>query len=177
MKEISLPFGIPSPEITGIAPNNMTLSEPKYDTKSFAYGFGYDPTTADYKLLKGARFNYIYSSDYPTSCSKVLIYSLKSNSWRQIRGCPFNCGWPENDPGILAENSMHCEEAEFDDGGVLVDGNVKIITASLISLEDRSEIDRGKRKQIVEEDKNSKNNKKRKNSQRNKRQEVRLLED
>ncbi|GLT58346.1 hypothetical protein SLA2020_312460 [Shorea laevis] len=50
------------------------------------------------------------------------------------------------------------EEAEFDYGeGVLVNENVKIITASLISLE----IDDGKRKQIVEEDKNSKNNKKR----------------
>ncbi|GKV36555.1 hypothetical protein SLEP1_g44674 [Rubroshorea leprosula] len=75
--------------------------------------------------------------------------------------------------GNLFWYDLKSEEAEFDDGqGVLVDGNVKIITASLVSLEDRSEVD-GKRKQIVVEDENSKNNKKR----RNKRQEVRMLED
>ncbi|GKV36554.1 hypothetical protein SLEP1_g44673 [Rubroshorea leprosula] len=280
--------------------------------KSVVYGFGYDPTTADYKLLKSAHFFY---KKLPKRAQKYYnlhlcralywkaeIYSLKTNSWREISGCPFNCGLGGFDDvaGILAENALHwltqkykpkpvslriprhqeiagfdlvgeefysvpilecfygafsmtmaaldghlsvaasytngcvdvwvmeeygvkeswnktismmqeevpnhliysindmekfkvfplaysrggdkllvhrrgkifwcdlkSEEAEFDDGeGVLVDGNVEITTASLVSLEDyRSEID-GKTEQIVVEDDNSNNNEKRKISQK-----------
>ncbi|KAM1176126.1 hypothetical protein ACFX2I_028399 [Malus domestica] len=44
------------------------------------YGFGYDSTNGDYKLLGIANFN--------MAVHQCQIYSLKSNSWRKIRNMP-----------------------------------------------------------------------------------------
>ncbi|XP_043721160.1 F-box protein CPR1-like [Telopea speciosissima] len=56
-----------------------------------AYGFGYDPTTDDYKVIRVIQFygarGFINDSNY--SVSEVKVYSLSTNSWRRIEDIPF----------------------------------------------------------------------------------------
>lgn len=67
-----------------------------------SFGFGYDPKSDDYKLVKIAAFS--------GSGSGVTIYSLKSNSWKEMCNewslTRENSVW-QNGGGVLANNALH----------------------------------------------------------------------
>ncbi|XP_042508940.1 F-box protein CPR1-like isoform X2 [Macadamia integrifolia] len=75
------------------------------DLRHMFYGFGYDPTTDDYKLIRVVEF--YDDDDYPYSCdSEVKVYSLCTNSWRRILDMPYyltcHCYY-----GVLANYALH----------------------------------------------------------------------
>ncbi|GLU14369.1 hypothetical protein SLE2022_309450 [Rubroshorea leprosula] len=102
------------------------------DSVSIAYGFGYDTATEDYKVLKSAHFDYYEDLHHPTFSSKAEIYSLKTNSWKEIDGCPFRCGWSGDDPGILAENALHWLIQTYDTEPVSIPMHRKIVGFDLV---------------------------------------------
>ncbi|XP_075505553.1 LOW QUALITY PROTEIN: F-box protein CPR1-like [Primulina tabacum] len=53
-----------------------------------AYGFGYDSTNDDYKVVKVVEFRNKISHVW--MCSETKIYSTKSNSWKRIEGFPYS---------------------------------------------------------------------------------------
>nr|GEZ20877.1 hypothetical protein [Tanacetum cinerariifolium] len=71
----------------------------------FPYGFGYDETTHDYKVVK------LWRRDQTSPYLGTMIYSLKAGSWKEI-GCfpgvtnPFNVVNPYND-GKFLNGALH----------------------------------------------------------------------
>lgn len=68
------------------------------------YGFGHDFVNDDYKVVRIAQF---YGKDGEDSFeSEVMVYSLKANSWKRIRGFPYYLrykrGW-----GHFAGGALH----------------------------------------------------------------------
>ncbi|XP_043693194.1 F-box protein CPR1-like [Telopea speciosissima] len=70
------------------------------------YGFGYDSTSDDYKLVRVVRF--FGDHHYPglTSHSEVKIYSLRTNSWRRIGDLPIHLRYIYN-AGNFANSALH----------------------------------------------------------------------
>ncbi|WRX26193.1 F-box domain - like 10 [Theobroma cacao] len=83
-----------------------------YD-KNTILGFGYDVSNSDYKVVKMFRSK-------TQNCFKVMIYSLKANSWRRIKDCPYDIFTNYND-GAYVNGSLHWVGDEIDEffGGVL----------------------------------------------------------
>ncbi|CAI0397335.1 unnamed protein product, partial [Linum tenue] len=50
-------------------------------------GFGFDPETNDYKVVR--RINYFEDQASPMDCFFVELYSLTTDSWKEIHGGPF----------------------------------------------------------------------------------------
>ncbi|XP_042515310.1 F-box protein CPR1-like [Macadamia integrifolia] len=69
-----------------------------------AYGFGYDPTTDDYKLIRVWQF---YRNDDNSWHSEVKVYSLSTNSWRMIGDMPFPPIKRQWVCGVLANSALH----------------------------------------------------------------------
>ncbi|XP_042515311.1 F-box protein CPR1-like [Macadamia integrifolia] len=69
-----------------------------------AYGFGYDPTTDDYKLIRVWQF---YRNDDNSWHSEVKVYSLSTNSWRMIEDVPFPPIRRQWLCGVLANSALH----------------------------------------------------------------------
>ncbi|XP_043721164.1 F-box protein CPR1-like [Telopea speciosissima] len=72
-----------------------------------AYGFGYDPTTDDYKVIRVSQF-YPESGLFDDSkyiVSEVKVYSLSTNSWRRVEGIPFLS--IEHRLGIFTNSAFH----------------------------------------------------------------------
>ncbi|XP_043700373.1 F-box protein CPR1-like [Telopea speciosissima] len=69
------------------------------------YGFGYDLTTDDYKVVRVAQ---PYSkNDYDNFWhSEVNIYSLSTDSWRRIEDMPFHINY-RHVSGVLANSALH----------------------------------------------------------------------
>ncbi|XVF26660.1 hypothetical protein REPUB_Repub14bG0036700 [Reevesia pubescens] len=84
-----------------------------YDTNSIL-GFGYDVINTDYKVVKMLR------SKTP-NCFKVMVYSLKANSWRRIKDCPYDIPINYND-GAYVNGSLHWVGDEIGEyfGGKLI---------------------------------------------------------
>ncbi|XP_039061042.1 F-box protein CPR1-like [Hibiscus syriacus] len=59
-------------------------------------GFGYDATGNDYKVVQMS-----------TSGKPVMIYSLKANSWRRIKDCPYQISYHVTQDGAFANGSLH----------------------------------------------------------------------
>ncbi|CAK7345030.1 unnamed protein product [Dovyalis caffra] len=86
-----------------------------YDEASWEwtlYGFGYDPMNEDNKLVKIVD----YYGDTLDKCffSEVKVYSLKSNSWKRIKGYPYYSivqseHHPDNNRvyGVFANSAVH----------------------------------------------------------------------
>lgn len=75
---------------------------PDYLNSDFIlYRFGYDHVNDDYKVVKISQF----ASPLGFSTNEVKVYSLKTNSWKKIRGFPyyifFNIPWGEFVSGAL----------------------------------------------------------------------------
>ncbi|XVF62566.1 hypothetical protein PTKIN_Ptkin09bG0018600 [Pterospermum kingtungense] len=56
-----------------------------------SYGFGYEPISDDYKLVRVVQFEQRGGDDMLES--EVRVYSLRTNSWRRIQDCPFALHW------------------------------------------------------------------------------------
>uniref|UniRef100_A0A2N9IDC3 F-box domain-containing protein n=1 Tax=Fagus sylvatica TaxID=28930 RepID=A0A2N9IDC3_FAGSY len=65
------------------------------------YGFGYDETSDDYKVLK--LFQLFVGDD---TNSVVKVYSLKNDSWNKVPDCPYNLYYPCSF-GTLASGALH----------------------------------------------------------------------
>ncbi|XVF62524.1 hypothetical protein PTKIN_Ptkin09bG0015200 [Pterospermum kingtungense] len=72
------------------------------------YGFGYEPISEDYKLVRMVQFK---AKDPVTAVdmeTEVRVYSFRTNSWRRIKGFP--CRFKYYRPygiGILANHALH----------------------------------------------------------------------
>ncbi|XP_043721165.1 F-box protein CPR1-like [Telopea speciosissima] len=72
-----------------------------------AYGFGYDPTTDDYKVIRVLQFyprNGLFR-DSKYIVSEVNVYSLSTNSWRRIKDIPFLS--IEHRLGVFTNSAFH----------------------------------------------------------------------
>ncbi|GMI74250.1 CONSTITUTIVE EXPRESSER OF PR GENES 1, CONSTITUTIVE EXPRESSER OF PR GENES 30 [Hibiscus trionum] len=67
------------------------------------YGFGHDPISDDYKLVRMVQF---YGKEDDSFDSEVKVYSLRTNSWRRIKDFPFYLLY-KRAYGVLANNSLH----------------------------------------------------------------------
>ncbi|XP_059316057.1 F-box/kelch-repeat protein At3g23880-like [Lycium ferocissimum] len=63
------------------------------------YGFGYDKYNDDYKLVL------LYSSKIKNTGSEVKVYSLRTNSWKKIKG--FVSGYIYGNSGVLLNGIVH----------------------------------------------------------------------
>ncbi|XP_043702438.1 F-box protein CPR1-like [Telopea speciosissima] len=67
------------------------------------YGFGYDPTTDDYKLVRVVQF---YGDDDYCCDSEVKVYTLSTKSWRRIGDMPFHLSY-KHGHGVLTNFALH----------------------------------------------------------------------
>ncbi|XP_042988344.1 F-box/kelch-repeat protein At3g06240-like [Carya illinoinensis] len=70
-------------------------------TRKYRHGFGYDPSTDDYKLLV-ANFRM-----HPFRESEAKVFSFKRNSWKRILRGLDDTGLAEDSVGILCNASLH----------------------------------------------------------------------
>ncbi|WRX27738.1 F-box domain - like 10 [Theobroma cacao] len=75
-----------------------------YD-KNTILGFGYDVSGNDYKVVNMLRSK-------TQNCFKVMVYSLKANSWKRIKDCPYDIFTNYND-GAYVNGSLHWVEDEI----------------------------------------------------------------
>ncbi|WJX27259.1 hypothetical protein P8452_16100 [Trifolium repens] len=76
------------------------------DTTLFAarvHGFGFDPLTGDYKLV---RISYFVDLQHRTFDSQVRIFSSKMNSWKILPSMPYALCCART-MGVYVENSLH----------------------------------------------------------------------
>ncbi|XVE78909.1 hypothetical protein DITRI_Ditri14bG0015700 [Diplodiscus trichospermus] len=86
----------------------LPVTEPEFPrrycfSQFIVYGLGYDPISDDYKLVRMVQF---YGKDNDSFESEVMVYSLKTNSWRRIKDFPFYLKYKRG-YGILAKNALH----------------------------------------------------------------------
>ncbi|XP_071690267.1 F-box/kelch-repeat protein At3g06240-like [Rutidosis leptorrhynchoides] len=67
-----------------------------------AYGFGYDSSTDDYKVISFYRMSFPNSDGY-----FVSVYSLRNNSWRILPNCPYKQYVYHRQQGVLLNNILH----------------------------------------------------------------------
>jgi hypothetical protein len=67
------------------------------------HGFGFDPLTADYKLL---RISWLVTLQNPFYDPQVRLFSLKTNSWKIIPTMPYALQYVQT-MGVFVENSIH----------------------------------------------------------------------
>ncbi|OMO64709.1 hypothetical protein COLO4_31895 [Corchorus olitorius] len=69
----------------------------------YVYGFGHDPVTDDYKVVKIMQSggNYGKATD-----SEVKVCSLKRNGWRKIQDIPYALSFPKVN-GVFAGGALH----------------------------------------------------------------------
>ncbi|KAK9268108.1 hypothetical protein L1049_010548 [Liquidambar formosana] len=98
------------------------------------YGFGYDYARDDYKLVRMVQ---LCGEDDDSFDSHVKVYSLKTNSWKRVRDCPF-CFRYE---GICGNNGMlACGALHWLGFRRLVSDTTELIVAFDIALEDYREV-------------------------------------
>ncbi|XP_043712433.1 F-box protein CPR1-like [Telopea speciosissima] len=71
-------------------------------SRFIGYGFGYEPTTGDYKLVMFAQASF---DDGYTWHSEGKVYSLITNSWKRIGD--MDCCLTTRLPGVLANSALH----------------------------------------------------------------------
>ncbi|GMI74249.1 CONSTITUTIVE EXPRESSER OF PR GENES 1, CONSTITUTIVE EXPRESSER OF PR GENES 30 [Hibiscus trionum] len=67
------------------------------------YGFGYDPISDDYKLVRIVQF---HGKDQDSNDYEVRVYSLRTDFWRRIKDFPFHLEY-EYQSGVPANNALH----------------------------------------------------------------------
>ncbi|XP_051134001.1 F-box protein CPR1-like [Andrographis paniculata] len=70
-----------------------------------AYGFGYDSSNDDYKVVRIVEVRHKFSHVWIASEAKV--YSLKSNSWRRIEDFPYPLPFLKGNWRVHVRGSMH----------------------------------------------------------------------
>ncbi|XVF62525.1 hypothetical protein PTKIN_Ptkin09bG0015300 [Pterospermum kingtungense] len=99
----------PSTRKSYILPVTETHYPPLYNNSpsTFRYGFGYEPISDDYKLVRMDQFDeLIRGGDDITWETEVRVYSLSTNSWRRIKDFPFRFKYFQSN-GILANHALH----------------------------------------------------------------------
>jgi len=81
-------------------PNIMKSND---DIGLCVHGFGYDPLTADYKLLRISWISYLNYSFEPNG----RLFSSKTNSWKVIPSMPPYALYYVHTMGVFVENSIH----------------------------------------------------------------------
>ncbi|XVF74679.1 hypothetical protein PTKIN_Ptkin13bG0130900 [Pterospermum kingtungense] len=114
-----------------ITSDHDTIPGYRYDPNTLL-GFGYDVTSNDYKVVEMQRSK-------TQNCFKVMVYSLKANSWRRIKDCPYDIPTNYND-GAYLNNSLHWVG---DERGVFSGG--KVIFALNLETEEYHEVPDDKR--------------------------------
>ncbi|AES64439.1 putative F-box domain-containing protein [Medicago truncatula] len=76
------------------------------------HGFGFDPFTADYKLL---RITWLFARQNIFYDSHVSLFSLKTNSWKTIPSMPYALQYVQA-MGVFVQNSLHWVMAKKLDG-------------------------------------------------------------
>ncbi|XP_052490376.1 F-box protein CPR1 [Gossypium raimondii] len=74
-----------------------------YIARSTYYGFGYDPISDDYKLVRMIQSYGLHDENVH---SEAKVYSLRSNRWRRIKDFSFYLNF-SREFGILANNALH----------------------------------------------------------------------
>ncbi|XVF62527.1 hypothetical protein PTKIN_Ptkin09bG0015500 [Pterospermum kingtungense] len=75
------------------------------DLLRFRYGFGYEPISDDYKLVRMVLFKERGGDDHMLE-TEVRVYSLRTNSWRRIKDFPFRLKYIGRN-GVLANHALH----------------------------------------------------------------------
>ncbi|KAL8040776.1 hypothetical protein ABFX02_10G121100 [Erythranthe guttata] len=78
------------------------LPEPDIETGLMGSGIGYDSASDDYKVVRIDRLFRHGKSVYQTS-----VYSLKMESWRIIKDCPYDISWVGPTRGIFLGGAIH----------------------------------------------------------------------
>ncbi|XP_015063127.1 F-box/kelch-repeat protein At3g23880-like [Solanum pennellii] len=79
------------------------------------YGFGYDASTDDYKVVK--MFSFPRIDNEGRHVNMVSVYSLKGSSWSSIQG--FDSGHVNGNVGVFANGVLHWEGCyDYVSGGV-----------------------------------------------------------
>ncbi|XP_071728058.1 F-box/kelch-repeat protein At3g06240-like [Rutidosis leptorrhynchoides] len=68
------------------------------------YGFGYDSSKDDYKIIS---IFYKAKLDSDLDSSSVHVYSLRNNSWNKLSSFPYLLRDPYIFPGVLINNNLH----------------------------------------------------------------------
>ncbi|KAE8734009.1 Pyridoxal phosphate phosphatase-related protein [Hibiscus syriacus] len=89
-----------------IANDHDALPGHHYD-KNTVLGFGYDEISNDYKVVKMLRSK-------TQNSFKVMVYSLKADSWKRIDDCPYDFPTNYND-GAYVNNALHWVGDEIDE--------------------------------------------------------------
>ncbi|MFQ6625326.1 hypothetical protein Gotur_005376, partial [Gossypium turneri] len=91
-------------ETTQILNHPLERSPPSgYIARSTYYGFGYDPISDDYKLVRMIQSYGLHDENVH---SEAKVYSLRSNRWRRIKDFCFYLNFSQ-EFGILANNALH----------------------------------------------------------------------
>ncbi|KAJ0082160.1 hypothetical protein Patl1_09781 [Pistacia atlantica] len=67
------------------------------------FGFGYDITNDDYKLVRVAQFR---GTEISFVECEVKVFSLRRNSWKRIKDMPYACRYPGTN-GVYACGALH----------------------------------------------------------------------
>ncbi|KEH42367.1 putative F-box domain-containing protein [Medicago truncatula] len=68
------------------------------------HGFGFDPLTNDYKLIRISCFVGVQHSTFE---SHVRLFSFKTNSWKELPTMPYTLSYARRTMGDFVENSLH----------------------------------------------------------------------
>ncbi|XP_043693184.1 F-box protein CPR1-like [Telopea speciosissima] len=91
-------------------------------TRFVAYGFGYDPITDDYKLVR-VQQQFSGHNNYDLH-SEVKVYSLSTNSWRTIGDMPF-FHTILSKSGVLANSTLHWQTGTHNEFNVIASFDLK----------------------------------------------------
>ncbi|XP_057795029.1 F-box protein CPR1-like [Salvia miltiorrhiza] len=118
-----------------ILPNCSTeLQAPFESYGKVAYGFGYDPVSDDYKVVRVAEFRHKITHIWMASETK--IYALRSNSWRRIGDFPYPLPFLRGNWRVHVNGAMHTLVEDLDE----MDGAVAVIMAFDLRSEKHSPI-------------------------------------
>ncbi|KAJ8530700.1 hypothetical protein K7X08_023581 [Anisodus acutangulus] len=87
---------------------NLSFSGVEYSRCDVTYGFGYDESNDDYKVVE---INGIYGIHYVYGAN-IKIYSLKANSWRRMK--KYSDALFSPDSGVFVNGSLHWAVAHSD---------------------------------------------------------------
>lgn len=70
---------------------------------AWAFGFGYDPISDDYKVVRLGQYLCLFDQFFDT---ETMVCSLKANTWRRIPGMSYVLGFDQK-MGVLVGDSLH----------------------------------------------------------------------
>ncbi|XP_031277858.1 F-box protein CPR1-like [Pistacia vera] len=104
------------------------------------FGFGYDITNDDYKLVRVAQFR---GTEISFVECEVKVFSLRRNSWKRIKDMPYACRYPGTN-GVYACGALHwivsrnCSSGDFHRNGN--SGDFNVVVALDLAAEDYKEV-------------------------------------